>query len=401
MPDAKDPLSILDSFKDSDFAAGVEALDSYDDEKKNPFLAPIDVLRRNANTLNQWAPVWLKWLSVLTPLIMSDFEVDSRTGVGRAERSASFATPSEPVERPDILAIVAPGASLDDIVRDLKDWKGLILCSLTALSTLYANGVRPHFTIAIDGHDYLGTVAQAAPWEKWGTKLLIPNTIATDVATAFPSSRYWFKNFIQGKNGGNNPFNRFMELIHPWIRSWTFQAGCVTNVAFLVSTILNIAGLNNIKKVFLFGADFGYLNGKSRALSYYYDPPSDRWIPRPRPSIESQTTNSVLATSANGILTDIGMLGYKRSLYTVWQMQGRQRFIIPPGYPGSGEERETPCLYSCSPGILFELPRCDPLETIKSSGDNASTYESDLIDEVFFRYVTLTGKMEGQIKHDA
>jgi hypothetical protein len=102
---------------------------------------------------------------------------------------------------------------------------------------------------------------------------------------------------------------------------------------------------------------------------------------------------------ANGVSSDIGMLGYKRALYTIWHLQGRQSFKVSIG-PHKDEERTTPCLYSCSSGILFELPWCDPKDVCSDSGAAVELYGEDLINSTYKDYVLTTGKIEGQIRED-
>jgi hypothetical protein len=270
------------------------------------------------------------------------------------------------------------------------------------MAFLLANGIKPHYCVAVDANSAIGDLLQEAPYASWGTKLLIPPTSDFRSASAFPDNRYWFKSLILARNGINHPFNLYMTLFYPWIVNWIYQAGCVTNAAFLLTTILNSRGNHDIKKVFLFGADFGYPSGLSRIRSYKYVSPLDsldgkeKWLLQPRDSLEWRTARVPRTKAANGMMTDVGMLGYKRSLYSIWHMQGCSPFKVDPSSEDS-PIRNRPCLYSCSDGILFELPHCDGEEVLKSSGDGVSLYGEEVIESVFKDYLRTTGKAEGQI----
>jgi hypothetical protein len=238
-----------------------------------------------------------------------------------------------------------------------------------------------------------------------GIKLLVPPTVDWTSASVFEGSRFWFKSMILARNGINHAFNAYMTMFFPWIQNWIYQAGCVTNTMFLLTTLLNSRGNHDIKKVFLFGADFGYPEGLSRIQGYKYVPSEDcldgkpHWLQRPRDSLTWRTRGTNQTRSSNGILTDTAMLGYKRSLYSIWNMQGCSSFKVDPEDPES-PLRSRPCLYSCSEGILFELPRCDGNDVLSTSGDCVDLYREDVIRDTFKDYMRTTGKAEGQIAPD-
>lgn len=386
-----DPLAI-----DQGFEVGFRK----SDKEENPFDVPEEILTRNRETLNHWAPEWLRQSSLLAPLILADFGVDLVSGEMAKDANVDQATCS--AERKDSAIIVATGPSLEKYLPALRSWKGIILAAPTALSTLLANGITPHYCVAVDANNFIGELLSEAPYRDWGVKLLIPPTTDFKTAHAFEGARYWFKSLILARNGLNHPFNLYMTLFYPWIMNWVYQAGCVTNAIFLLTTLLNARGNHDIRKVFLFGADFGYPEGLSRIVSYKYSETvgGERvWVPQPRDSLEWRTKKVPLSKASNGVLTDVGMLGYKRSLYSIWAMQGCSPFRVDPENPSSPIAYR-PCLYSCSDGILFELPKADGFDVISSQGESVSLYNDDLIEDVFEDYLRTTGKAEGQIRPD-
>lgn len=391
-----DPSAINDGFE-----VGFQPTDGK--EGDNPYDVPNEILARNRETLNHWASIWLAQSSMLAPFVLDDFGVNRVSGEMTKDANVDVVTCD--AERKDTAVICAAGPSLEKYLGALKDYKGIILAAPTVLSTLSANGIKPHYCVAVDANSAIGEILSEAPYTKMGVKLLIPPTTDWKSANAFEGSRYWFKSLILARNGLNHPFNLYMTLFYPWIQNWTFQAGCVTNTMFLLTTLLNARGNHDIRKVFLFGADFGYPEGLSRIISYKFVKPEDtadgksRWLPQPRDSVEWRAKRIEQARAANGMLTDIGMLGYKRSLYSIWQMQGCSPFLVEPGNSKSAI-RHRPCLYSCSEGILFELPHCDGFEVLKTSGDCVSLYTDRDINRTFKDYMRTSGKAEGQIRAD-
>jgi hypothetical protein len=391
------PNAVVDEDK---IHEGFEIGFSLDEKEENPFDVPPEIIARNRETLNYWAKIWLAQSSMLAPLILEDFKVNKITAESFQDRNVSNATCS--AERKDSAIIVATGPSLEKYLEFMKSYKGVIISSATALSTLIANGIIPHYCIAVDANSSIGDILKEAPYASYGIKLIIPPTSDYQSAEAFPDSRYWFKSLILARNGINHPFNLYMTLFYPWIENWVYQAGCVTNSAFLLTTILNASGNHDIKKVFLFGADFGYPEGLSRIRSYKYISPDqttdgkERWMVQPRDSLAWRTSRISTVRASNGMLTDIGMLGYKRSLYSIWHMQGCSPFKVEPANPNS-MIRNRPCLYSCSEGILFELPHASGEEVLKTSGDCVGLYDDKVINSTFKDYLRTTGKAEGQI----
>jgi hypothetical protein len=376
-----------------DESFGIGLMPSADEE--NPYLIPEDIIEKNRQTLQAWIERWLMGTSLVGPLILDDFQVDRTTGEAKADRNVSQATCRASSATSAI--IVATGPSLEKYLDSLKSWKGLIIAAPTALSTLVAHGIIPHYCVAVDASDSIGLILSEAPYASMGIQLLIPPTIDYRTAKAFDGARWWFKSLLLAKNGPDHPFNLYMTLLYPWILNWVYQAGCVTNAAFLLAMMLNAEGRHNIEKVFLFGADFGYPEGLSRVKSYKYAIALDgspRWLEQPRDPLTFRVPNMPIVRSANGIPSDPAMLGYKRSLYTCWLLQGTSPMETPLGL------RRRPCLYSCSEGILFEMPIADGHEVIESQGESISLYDGSLIKEVFRRYVLTTGKAEGQIRGD-
>lgn len=368
--------------------------------------APENVVQRNVNTLNHWIEIWGFNMFLNAPLIAKDYAVDmhrrqalKNAGVEMAECTAA---------RKDLCIIVGSGPSLERHLDDLRRWPGIIICAPTNALALLAHGVVPHYMLAVDSNPEIGlyteNIAQVPGAQ--AINLLLPTTADPETAAKWPFRRFWYMDFLQGGNGLNNPFNSFQCAIFPLISYYLTQAGSVVNCAIMLPMTWGDMGLADIKKVFLFGVDCGYPQGKSRVARYKYYSDRGEFDRHEAPPVAG-VRSSPEVMSANGILTEDSQLGYKRSLLTVW-WSFFYRAIEKVYVEGKENQRTYDCdaatrrpgmfhLYSCSEGILEDtLPHVDGLEVLRTSGACAPTYDRKYVDERYLNYLQNIAPLEGQ-----
>jgi Protein of unknown function DUF115 len=298
------------------------------------------------------------------------------------------------------MAVCGSGPSLEDeeVLAVLKRWKGLIICGATNAMALLAHGIRPHFIMVVDASaeltTYLRQVREVPGSEK--IALLLPVTADPSAALEWPYARYWNLDFIQSAGGLQNPFNDFQTKMLPFVECWLTQAGCVANTATMLAPLWGDEKSCDITRTFLFGCDFGY-------------PRKDRVRYLTEPKVEDahaaasyrvgryqyhSLTNSFSRVQpvcrpmeflySNGVLTESSNFGYKRSLYTVWQVM----------FPADWSQRHAgqACMYSCSRGILEDFfPAVRPQDAC----DDIPFYDKDFVTARYTAYMNSSAISEG------
>ena len=360
------------------------------------YAAPESVVMRNVDTLNHWLEVWGLNMIANAPMIMADYGFSIHTKKPSKLAGTENAFPSYPPARPDLAIIVGSGPSLDDYLPLMRSWPGFVIASATNATALMAHGVVPHYVLAVDASPelaiYLENIAQTPGASS--INLLLPITVDPEAASAWPYRRFWHLDFIQAGKGLNNPFNSFQCLLFPFVQHYVVQAGNVVNCASMLPMLWGSVGLFDIKKVFLFGVDGGPLGNRSRVRRYKYDPTDFTFSVFDPPSI-SAMRSSPEKMSANGILTEEGQLGYKRSLLTVWWATFYRDGV---GDANSASRRPGMYhLYSCSKGILEDsLPHVDGKKVLATNGECARLYNRAFVDSSYKRYMNDIAPQEGQ-----
>lgn len=378
-------------------------------EDGTKFAAPDSVVSRNIHTLHHWLEIWGYNMSLNAPLIMEDFGVDLHTR--QATKLAGTEHASAQVLRPDLALIAGSGPSLEEYLPLMKNWPGYIICAPTNMVAFLAHGVVPHFCMAVDSSPVLGMHLKNAAEVPGASacKLLLPITADPEMARAWPFSRHWHLDFIQGGRGLNNPFNAFQVNIYPYVSFWLVQAGNVVNSAVMLPLTWGAQGTADIRKVFLFGVDCGFPGDPPQArISYYrYDATHKEFDVHPAASVE-YSRSSPLVRSANGTLTEESQLGYKRSLLSVWQAtfyRGEERVrgaddkevVKILDYFPATRKPGMYHLYSCSKGVLEDtLPHEDGREVIESAGACARAYDRTEVNDRFRKYLKEIAPAENQ-----
>jgi hypothetical protein len=346
-----------------------------------------DTQRRNQSNIDAWLPVWFRHYRENLPVITEDFN--------QSDRNASSSPLPPWVERTDVAICCASGPSLNRIKPYIKDWKGLVICGPTNASLPAAHGRWPDYIVAVDANIETTIPVKRVQWSKH-VNFVLPPLIHPEVVKACGDQRYWYVSRIQGdpRNPGKHHFNEYTHyLFGDIIKSYMLQAGCVGNQAIILCQMFNFIKRFNIEKIFLCGFDFAYVNEVFKCDGYTQ--PANRnyeWVEHKPGPIR---TRANMRRSEHGLLTDRSMLGYKRSLYTMWYSLNC----------GEGAGRLN--LYSLSEGILDEIPRpygAEPLEkqiekVFTTHGKGVVPYSLAYIKKSFANYLdrTRTSEQEQEI----
>lgn len=333
---------------------------------------------RNAATVNRWMHLWFRNLRRNCGTIDHDF-------THHGDRNASNAVPNWFREEGNGCALVlGSGPSLDLLKGHeelLRNWKGLIICGASnATIPPGLSGRYPDIILAVDASIETWMQLRWAPFSDQKTHLLTNTYIDPKVLSLFhPWQRYYYKSFLPYSK---HPMNWYLTLLfNDVLENFMLQAGCTVNAEVAFCSLpfrKNLQGENEliIEKVFLLGADFAYpLDPEGR---YPMDRAAPfRWVEgygwtRPvKPP--RRRTRSLDRMSNNGLLTDMAMLGYKRSLLT---LVGILRMPT----------------YNCSPiSSIVELPRMRIGEVLESQGQCAPTWDHKAYRAVYKEYMKNEG----------
>jgi len=257
-------------------------------------------------------------------------------------------------EHPPNVLLIGSGPSLNDWEPYFKDWKGDIICSSSHLAYFEAIGIKPTYCFIIDADpamSYLVTDADT----KDITLVTHPNMDPV-VRKGWKGPIIYFRMF----DPGDAYFSEVMPLIYsdffdyrkkelkPGVRSYVLNSGNVTNCQIAMATFWRY------KNIFLCGVDLGFPKGEIEDQYRFigYERTKDgfkREAPIPIPKERH------IMMGHNGIKTDQVSCFYKYSTMILWGMDNAN-------------------VYSCSRGILTELPYLSPLDVLAVQGDVSEKY---------------------------
>jgi len=330
-----------------------------------------EIIMENFGTLQQWGQEWLRYMGENASSILEDFQKKGSLVQAHLFDLSKIKDPTQAV-------VCGSGASLNEMSKFLPDFPGIVVCGASNASNVAASGRVPDLILAIDAG--VGTILHLSgvPYDSLGSTLITPTASNPEVPCLFPNNRLWFTSIIQMAKGANHPFNVFSHMLFPFIQSFMFQAGCTINAELLFLNLLSEYKKISLDAVYLLGCDFAYKKGASRCLAYKRN---DDLTYEQRDISHSTTeiqTRSQIWRSANGLLTDDTMLGYKRSLLTVWLISK-----LP--------------IYDCSDGIITEVPKVEFIRLAKDGfRGRPPSYEHGTIIEAYNRYLTSIGYIPGK-----
>ena len=268
--------------------------------------------------------------------------------------------------------IIGSGPSLNDWEPYFKDWDGDIYVSSSHLAYFEAIGVKPTACFIIDADPNMSFLVGEAdtkditlvthanmdpevlklwqgpvrffrmndPGDDWFGKYMpmiySEFTEVQDHGEVDPEERNW---------GGAHGEFKGNRKVFPGIKTYVLNSGNVSNTMIALSQY--IGGTRN---VFLCGVDLGFPDGKYRFDGYGrtkdgFERIRDTGVPPERAT----------RVGHNGVRTDQVSCFYKYSTLILWGMDGSN-------------------LYSCSRGILTEVPYISPKDVVACQGDVPDRY---------------------------
>lgn len=285
---------------------------------------------RNIQNIEGWLRPWLTHLRLNGPLITEDFE----------KRDANVtAAPLPPwVERRDIALCCGSGPSLELIAPYLKDFKGILIAGPTNGGFCLKHGRAPDFIVFVDASELHWIHMKRVPYPK-ETVMIVAPTTHPRVCNMYPNNRYWYKPKVQNEN--YQWFNTVLDLMMPLsFTNYMYQAGCTANQELVLTMLFYRMKIHPIKKVLLAGVDYAYKENQSRVTDWHVQDNTGKWYSNTPTTVR---TRANLRRAENGMLTDRSMIGYKRSLYILWDHLG--------------QEKNPYTVYNISDGINDAIPR--------------------------------------------
>lgn len=329
-----------------------------------------EIILDNFGTLQHWGEEWLRNAALCAPFIDADF-------LAKGSAVQAHELDFSRIRDPKIAVVCGSGSSLDEMTRFLPSFPGLVICGASNASAVLAAGRVPDAILAIDSGIGTSFHLQGVPFDDFGATLIASTTIHPAVPQMFPKNRKWFTSIVQMHRGANHPFNVFCHMLFPYIKSFTFQAGCTANSEILFLNLLTEMRGISFDAIYLLGVDFAYKEENTRCKAYKYENKKfvERDIFTSRTSVQ---TSSILKRSANGLVTDNAMLEYKRSLLTAWVITK-----LP--------------LYDCSEGIITEVPKVEFTELAKTGfRQRPLPYSYDEVVQRYNAYLSSIGYIPGK-----
>jgi len=198
------------------------------------------------------------------------------------------------------IVLVGSGSSLDSVVKELKDWKGAVICSTSHTSTLAYYGRPPDYTVCMDPRT--ATVDNELDLPDFGDGVLLGHpSIPT------PYVERWLK-----RARGNIYLARIMEPSYEWYSHHLGQMYPWINHVTLPmidsgAAMLSIATWLGYSPIYMIGIDYG----GPRFQRWDYDMETTTWKPDVVTSgyvagdsgnYSGMTGSGVMAYSSRGLL---------------------------------------------------------------------------------------------------
>ena len=149
-------------------------------------------------------------------------------------------------------AILSSGPSLDNDLRYLKDFKGLIISGNSSANPCVAYGIKPDWTVILDADAYV--VNQFDGLDISGWKVILPTMIDPGVPKLFNPDLTWWFNIYDYRHW----FLKYgLHYIYPKVDA--LLASCSVTGA-----MIRLAHWMGVRRVYLLGADFGFPQDRHR-----------------------------------------------------------------------------------------------------------------------------------------
>jgi len=295
----------------------------------------------NTNIRKGWMPFWVKNAAENYAKIKEEFREDNR------DAGALVGQPHH-----DYVLLLGSGPSLNDIEPYLESWEGDIMVSSSQLAFCEALGITPTYCFIIDADPTQSFLVTEADTKN--IKLVTHANMDPVILNAWEGPHHYFRM----QDPGDDWFGEYMPMMYaefmdqdtkerwPGINAYVLNSGNVTNTMIAVSNFLGY------KATFLCGADLGFPGGDYRFINYKRLPDGKFEKEEKLPIPEGKP----LKDGADGMITDQVDIFYKYSTMILWGM-------------------DCPNLYSCSRGLLREIPHIPPQDVVALQGDIGDKYE--------------------------
>jgi len=210
------------------------------------------------------------------------------------------------------IILVGSGSSLDSVVKDLKDWKGAIICSTSHVSTLIHYGRPPEYVVCMDPR--VATL---------DTELEAPDC-GDAVLLGHPSIPMAYVERWLTRARGNIYLARIMEPTYEWYSHHLASLYPWINHVMLPmidsgAAMLSLATWLGYNPIYLIGLDYG--GPRFQRFDYKYE--TQTWAP------DVATSGYVAAATGNyGGLTAAGAMAYssRGSLMSAYMQMANTKY---------------------------------------------------------------------------
>ena len=274
-----------------------------------------------------WMPIWVRNAGRNWNYIYEKYKDENRdVSVLKEER--------KPV------IIVGSGPSLNDFDELWHDWEGAVMCSSSHLQYFAGIGRLPDYCVIIDADPAMSFLVGDADTSK--TTLLTHPNMDPPILEKWQGPIYFFRMLDPGDDWFSKYIPMMYSVMNPYtghgIKSYVMNSGNVVNTMIAISQYIGYGS------IFLAGYDLGYPDDVYRFTNF--KKVGKKWEREAPPELTERMWSMM---GHNGVKTDTVNCFYKYSTFVLWGLDNAE-------------------IYSCSRGIVDELPYIKPKEVIKRKG---------------------------------
>ena len=266
--------------------------------------------------------------------------------------------------------VLGSGASLDDMLPQMKRWRGGIICSTSQALTLMYHGIEPTHIVCLDPFSLWDEI-KGVDWSKTRTKLVLHPGIMPDLVEHWPNDMLLY---IQNNGHPDSYYETTMKRQYTWrdgpTRSPTFHYYIRTSITIFACSPpmqMFVADLLGYGTIFLAGMNWSEYKGKRRSTEYTCE--DGKWEAHPNP----YTDDDDVVISNNGRKTRVIHLYYKKNLMSAWRLSHQTIY--------NTDEK----------GILTEVPYTSMHKVMQRQGRNYPMQSHAMIDRITERYLASVG----------
>jgi len=290
-----------------------------------------DPSKYNESIRNAWIQIWVRNSFRNWNFIYEKYKDENR----------DVSVLKEKETRP--VAIVGSGPSLNDWDELWDDWKGAVMCSSSHLKYFNGIGRTPDYCVIIDADPAMPHLVTEADTTK--TTLLTHPQMDPPILEGWDGPIYFFRMLDPGDDWFSKYVPMGYSVMNPYngsgVKSFVLNSGNVVNTMIALSQYI---GMGNI---FLCGYDLGYPDDVYRFTDF--EKKDGEWVRKPSPPL---TKEMWAMMGHNGVKTDKVNCFYKYSTFVLYGLDNSN-------------------IFSCSRGIVDEIPYVKPKDVIACQGNVA------------------------------